>query len=201
MTALPPGLTQPDARSCGAASLVAARMLLDPGYAELITGGTHPRTGLALTGSVQERFGHEARAMHRRVTGVATLSGGVQLPWPRVLGTPPWAVVHQLSQTGGPALPPTSYDVHPTRVRPRGAAALVRAGLDAGRPVAIFVGNAWLPRHVVLAIGTSGDSVECYDPGRGRVVAASTEAFTERRLPFGRWSTPWFVVAPTFDCD
>ncbi|MCY7396372.1 MAG: hypothetical protein LH468_09525 [Nocardioides sp.] len=197
MTALPLGITQPDARSCGAASLVAARMLLDPTYAELVTAGAHPRTGFALAGgTVHERFGYETLAMHRRVTGAAVLGGGVQLPWPRMIGTPPWAVAHQLSRTGGPGLPPTPYDVSLVRLHPGASGPMVRAGLRTGRPVAVFVGDAWLPRHVVLSVGLSGDSVDCYDPARGRVVAAGTSAFAEQRLPFGRWTTAWFVVAP-----
>ena len=86
MTGLPLGIKQPDARSCGAASLVAARMLVDPEYAELVTGGAHPRTGFTLPGTVESRFAHETLAMHERVTGIATLGGGLQMPWPRVPG-------------------------------------------------------------------------------------------------------------------
>ena len=66
MTPLPRGLVQPDARSCGAASLVAARMLLDPAYAALVTTG--------------DRFAAETLGMHRRVTGAVALDGRLQLP-------------------------------------------------------------------------------------------------------------------------
>lgn len=196
MSTLPLGLVQPDGRSCGAASLVAARMLLDPDYAALVTDGTHPGTGLRLPGNTAERFGRETLAMHRRVTGAAVLGGGMQLPWPRVIGTPPWAVAHQLSATGGPDLAPAAYDVDVVRALPGDTGLLIRRGLAMGRPVAVFVGDVWLPRHVVLAVDATGDSVDCYDPARGRVVAASTRAFAERRLPFGRWTTAWFVVGP-----
>jgi len=196
MTGLPLGLVQPDGRSCGPASLVAARMLLDADYAALITTGVHPVTGTTLAGSTQERFGRETLAMHRRVTGAAVLGGGLQLPWPRVVGTPPWAVAHQLSATGGPGLAPAPYDVDVVRALPGDAGLLIRRGLGMGRPVAVFVGDAWLPRHVVLAVDATGDSIDCYDPARGRVIAASTLAFAEQRLPFGRWTTVWFVVGP-----
>ena len=40
--ASPGALVQPDQRSCGAAVLVVARMLLDRGYAELLATGRHP---------------------------------------------------------------------------------------------------------------------------------------------------------------
>jgi hypothetical protein len=196
MSVLPLGIKQPDARSCGAASLVAARMLVDPEYAELVTEGVHPRTRFALSGTAASRFAHETLAMHRRVTGVATLAGGLQVPWPRAVGTPPWAVEHQLSMTSGPGLPPTPYATLTVRGNADLAAPVVRAGLDSGRPVAVFVGDGWLPRHVVLAVDVTGDSIGCYDPARGRVVAAGTRAFAARQLPFGRWTTAWFVVAP-----
>lgn len=196
MTALPPGLVQPDGRSCGAACLVAARMLVDPDYATLVTSGTHPGTGMTVAGTTQERFGRETLAMHRRVTGAAVLGGGKQLPWPRVVGTPPWAVAHQLGATGGPGLDPTPYDMDVVRALPGDAGLLIRRGLGLRRPVAVFVGDRWLPRHVVLAVDATGDSIDCYDPARGRVVAASTRAFTDRRLPFGPWTHVWFVVSP-----
>lgn len=180
MTSLPAGLRQPDARSCGAASLVAARMLLDPAYAAHVTTAG---------------FAGEVLALHRRVTGTSTAAGRLQLPWPRVIGTPPWAVAHELAATGGPGLPPVPHAVH--TVRFGGApAARVRAGLATGRPVALYVGDRWLPRHVVLAVGTSGDSVRCYDPARGREVTIEPGAWAARRLPFGRWAQPWWVVAP-----
>ena len=62
-------LGQPDQRSCGAAALVVARALLDRGYAELLVSGRHPGTGLALPGSLADRFSHEALAMHAPGTG------------------------------------------------------------------------------------------------------------------------------------
>lgn len=178
---LPVGLVQPDARSCGAASLVAARMTLDPAYATRIVDG--------------DRFAAETLAMHRRVTGPATLDGRAQLPWPRMIGTPPWAVAHQLSATGGPTAAPTPYAVRLVRHTPHRAVDLLR-GAPADRPVALYVGDRWLPRHVVLVVGESGSGLSCYDPARGRIVSVEDRAFAETRLPFGRWTHAWFVVAP-----
>ena len=40
--------------------------------------------------------------MHRRTTGLVSLSGRLQAPWPRALGTPPWAIAGQLSASRGP---------------------------------------------------------------------------------------------------
>ncbi len=76
MTAFLDGLRQPDQRSCGAAVLVAAQMLHDPAYAELVLAGRHPRTGYALAGgTAQERFAAECTAMLRRATGAVDVRG------------------------------------------------------------------------------------------------------------------------------
>ena len=82
-------LRQPDARSCGAASLVMARSITDPAYAELLVAGVHPFTGHRLPGTIQERFAAEVLAMHRRTTGPVDVRGAAQLPWPQRYGTPP----------------------------------------------------------------------------------------------------------------
>ena len=78
-------LVQPDRVSCGATCLVVARMIEDHAYGEYI--GAAP--------SVADRFRAEVLAMHRRVTAPAD-GGRLQVPWPRALGTPPWAVARQL---------------------------------------------------------------------------------------------------------
>ena len=190
-------LVQPDQRSCGAAALVVARALLDRGYAELLMSGRHPGTGLALPGSLTDRFRHEAQAMHARVTGPVDAAGRLQVPWPRVLGTPPWAVARQLSATGrsvaAGGLPRVDHRVVPAW--PDRAALLDRilAATAEGRPVPVYVGNRWAPRHVVLFLGGSagrGDGLRCYDPARGWVVDLDRRAFV--RGPLG----PGFAVLP-----
>jgi hypothetical protein len=198
-------LVQPDRRSCGASVLVVARMVLDRGYAELVASGRHPVTGFELPGSRADRFRGEALAMHRRVTGLVDVHGRLQLPWPRALGTPPWAVARQLSATGRPA--------------PRHAVVTLRAGRGAvfdrivaataaGRPVPVYVGNRWAPRHVALFLGGDPgggpggspgrvDRLRCYDPASGRVVDVEREAFVRGRLGLSGWDRPWCAVLPS----
>ena len=68
-----------------------------------------------------------------------------------------------------------------------------------GRPVPVYVGNRWAPRHVVLFLGGSagrGDGLRCYDPARGWVVDVDRRAFVRGRLGLGRWDRPWFAVLP-----
>ena len=49
-----------------------------------------------------ERFAADVLAMHRRATS-ATSRGRLQVPWPRALGTPPWAVARELCRRHGAA--------------------------------------------------------------------------------------------------
>jgi hypothetical protein len=171
----PDGLRQPDRRSCGAACLVVAHALRHPGYADRI------RTPAG--------FRDEVLAMHRRVTSPVDVSGRVQLPWPPALGTPPWAVERQLEGTSG--VP------HRTRVilgsdHTPAYEALVAGGL----PAALYVGQAWLPRHVVLVLEAATDALRVYEPSGGRVERVTRERFTGARLGLAGWDVPWFVVAP-----
>jgi hypothetical protein len=160
-----PALRQPDQRSCGPSCLVVARMLRDPAYATLTS----------------HDFGAEVLATHRRVTGSRPAAGALQLPWPRALGTPPWAVARELARLTG-----TTYRWPLVRGRAGSVPERVLAGLELGLPVVTYVGSTWLPRHVLLAVRADDDGrPEYYDPARGELVPASA-----------RWSVPWFVVAP-----
>ena len=190
-------LVQPDQRSCGASVLVVARMLLDRGYAELVAIGRHPVTGFELPGTRTDRFRHEVLAMHRRVTGAVDVGGRPQLPWPRALGTPPWAVARQLSATGRPEVGQAVVPVHGGRgeVFDR-----IVAAVATGRPVPVYVGNRVAPRHVVLFVDLAPGRVDrllCYDPACGRVVEVEREAFVRGRLRLAGWDRPWFAVLPS----
>lgn len=180
-------LAQPDHRSCGAAVLVVARALGDEGYAELLVTGRHPRTGWSMPGGLADRFRQEVLALHRRVTGPVDVGGRLQLPWPRVIGTPPWAVAGQL----GAAY--TTRPVLPHR-RERCYAAVLTA-LARQRPVVLFVGSRRLPRHVVLVLAGDERRLVVYDPGHGRVVEVPRDSFARAQLRVSGWDVPWFVVA------
>lgn len=181
-------LRQPDARSCGAASLVLARALRDEGYARLLVDGVHPVTGWGIHGATGDRFRAETLAMHRRVTGPVDVFGRLQLPWPQAFGTPPWAVAHQLST------PRLRYSWRPT-LAGLPALAITRA-VTAGRPVPLYVGNLWSPRHVVLVVAADDDRLRVYDPAEGHTGTLSGADLAQGRLPFGRWSRAWFAVLP-----
>ncbi|WP_322936903.1 hypothetical protein [Nocardioides bizhenqiangii] len=166
----PAALKQPDARSCGAASVVAARVLL--------TSWRPDDPGTAI------------RSEHRRLTSSHSHRERFQVPWPRRLGTPPWAVANALTALTGERIatvnarprPGLGYDVLVEQVRTR--------------PVGVYVGNRWLPRHVVLAIAAADDgaAVRVFDPARGDLVAVPRERWQTHRVGAGRWSHLWFVL-------
>lgn len=194
--ALGQGLIQPDARSCGAAVLVFSRMLHDASYAELIATGHHPITHWEIPGDTQQRFQSETLGMHRRATRAVTVNERLQLPWPRALGTPPWALAGQMSGRHGSGNG-GEYAVRPAPLWDRGDVFdEVLAAVINDHTVPIVVGDRWLPRHVVLAIVGTTDFMRVYDPATGGVRTITREEFTGGHLPFGRWHRCWATVVP-----
>ncbi len=174
-------LVQPDDRSCGAAVAVACRMIADPAWASTLLDDPN-------------RFTLEVLAAHRRLTGSRALGGSLQLPWPRALGTPPWALVNELR--AGTGVPHQVRMVLPHRR----ASTLerVRRHLTGGAPVPLFLGNRHLPRHVVLLTGAPGaEQFEAYDPAVGGPVRFDAADFVAGQLRVAGWSTPWFTIEPT----
>lgn len=174
---------QPDTRSCGAAVLVLARAVTDDGYAGLL--GAAGR-GLAGRAPGASRWLTEVQGMHRRSTSLADAAGRLQLPWPRLLGTPPWAVARALSAWG---------PRHVVRRAP-GALPALTAALAAGRPVPLYVGSRWLPRHVVLALRVGEHAVWAYDPASGQVLPLLLDDLRRRRVAVAGWSRWWWAVVP-----
>ena len=181
-------LRQPDATTCGAAVLVMARSISDPGYAELLATGLHPLTGYRLPGAIQERFAAEALAMHRRTTSSVDVRGAAQLPWPQKYGTPPWAVARQLSGSTG-----TPWQAKAISPWGRSGALKEIRSAAARQAVPLFVGSRWIPRHVVLVLDAG---LRVYEPSSGRVVTITADDFVQARLSLAGWSNPWFSVLP-----
>jgi hypothetical protein len=166
----PAALQQPDGFSCGAATVLAARMLLDP--------GSRPA-------DVEQ----EVVALHRRLTSTHSLRDRFQLPWPRVLGTPPWAVANALTAFTGERV----ATVH-TRPRPT-VGYEVLAEQARTRPVAVYLGSRWLPRHVVLAFAATADgAVRLFDPAHGRLHSVPRDRWVAHDVRVAGWTHSWFVV-------
>lgn len=173
-----PRLHQPDRRSCGAAALVMARRLADPHYADLVTD--------------QPSFAHEVTTLHRRLCSLADATGGWQVPWLRAVGTAPWAVARDLRLVTG-----TRYATHVVRL---GGAWDLLAHATPAHPMAVYVGDRLLPRHVVLVTGvaTKIDDAHAttYEPSSGLLVDVPREHWEQGRVRLAGWTKPWLVVAP-----
>lgn len=177
---------QPNQVACGATCLVVARALKDAGYAELLMTGRHPRTGYELDGDPGDRFAAEVRRTHRRITSPVDLSGRWQPPWPRRLGTPPWAIARELSaghtrywaRSGGHAVVSTlAFEL------PR-------------RPAPLYIGTRRAPRHVVLAVDVDVDTVVIYEPSAGELVPVPLDELHDGRIPLAGWSRWWWAILP-----
>lgn len=168
-------LQQPDRRSCGAASLVMARRFAHARYGELVTD--------------QPTFAREVTTLHRRVTSLSDTAGGWQVPWPRAVGTPPWAVARDLRLVTG-----VPYAVHVVRLG--GTWSRLRDATGE-HPVAVFVGDRLLPRHVVLVTGVDGPHARTYEPASGLVLDVPRDGWEHGPLRLAGWDRPWLVVAPT----
>lgn len=169
-------LVQPDRVSCGATCLVVARMIEDYAYGEYV--GSAP--------SVPDRFRAEVLAMHQRVTGLVN-DGRPQLPWPRALGTPPWAIARQLGDR----------DVRWIRTSPASGYDAVVAATRERKPVPVYIGSTWLPRHVVLALGEEGDRLRFFEPASGRLMDVGREEFRRSRVGLAGWDQAWWAVLPS----
>lgn len=195
-----PAPRQQSSTSCGAACLTVARMLVDAPFARWVVSGTgHPVLG-AEGSTEQQRFASWEATVRRRTNGWRRPGGGVDLPWPPQLGTPPWGVRHELEH--GASRVGTRYETAVVRHLDAGAlralhARLLELVVD-GEPAALYVGDRWLPRHVTLVMPSQhAGRLTVYDPGAGAVRSISAGAFSSRRLGLSGWQQPWLLVRPT----
>ncbi len=171
-------LTQPDRRSCGAASLIMARRLADPVYAARTRD--------------QVLFAREVTRLHRRLTSLVDSAGGWQVPWLRTIGTPPWAVARELRLATG-----ADYSIHTAHAPGAAWPHLQRASPQ--QPVAVYIGDRLCPRHVVLVVEVVDDGVWTYEPSSGVVMLLSRPRWHDGPLRVAGWDQPWLVVAPDGD--
>lgn len=190
------GWVQPDRTTCGSTCLVVARALGDAAYAGwLETGEVAGRPRDRRTPG--RRFADEVLATHVRTNGWADASGAVRWPWPRRLGTTPWALARELTATGGTTPAGTGHRVRAVSPRRRGEAYdVVARAVGHGHAIPLYVGNRLLPRHVVLAVDGDERGLVAYDPSSGHRVRVPREAFVRGDLRVAGWSEPWFAVLP-----
>lgn len=201
-------------RTCGPAVLTMLAAVGDPVLAlwlatgRLLPGPRAPELAGAPAGALRSLAGRPPSArfavlhevVHRRATRRA-VAGAV--PWPRQYGTPPWAVAASARFLGVRYTHAVVDDTVPARLDE--VLARVDAALDAGIPVPLFTGGdsgrgwqAAVPRHVVLAVGRSGDGLQVWEPSRGAVVRIGRAALAggAPHAAFGGWSHLAWAVLP-----
>ncbi|CAL8968115.1 hypothetical protein CELL_00172 [Cellulomonas sp. T2.31MG-18] len=204
-------LRQRSGTTCGSACLVTARALADPVYALWLLEGFDARTGRHAAVDLGERFAAAERVVHARTTALVLPDGRWQVPWPRALGTPPWAVATELTRIwagvrgGGVPVDGGAGPVARFRTRlvdpddegsRRTATEAVAAAVAGGRVAALFVGDGATPRHVTLAVGAEGPVLAVYEPGSGDVVQVPSAELVAGRTVLGSWDRLWAVVVP-----
>lgn len=199
--------------TCGAAVLTMLAALGDPLLAlwlasgRLVADERPPELAGAPT-AVLDRLGRVPAAarfatLHRVVHRRARIGAVAGLPWPRSLGTPPWALARSARYLGVRFGHTVLDDTAPAALE----TVLVRVGaaLDAGIPVPLYTGGdtsrGWataVPRHVVLALAARDDGLDVWEPGRGAVVHVDARALREggRHPAFGGWAHLAWAVLP-----
>ncbi len=193
------GPVQQSPVTCGAACLTVARMLVNPAFAHWIVTGEGSRGDAPAGATEDERFAAYERVVMSRTNGWVGAGRGLNVPWPRSLGTPPWGARRELEF--GASRRGTSYELRAVRpLRRRGLreahARLVDVVAD-GEPALLYLGNASLPRHVTLVLPGDGDRVlDVYDPATGQVTLLDEDRFAARALGIAGWDVPWIAVQP-----
>lgn len=209
-----PAPRQQSCTTCGSACLTVSRMLVDPAFAGWIRQGSgKDARGVGETGDRSEddevpdsrtpieRFAAYEQVVARRTNALVGAGGRWQPPWPRALGTPPWGAINELEY--GAADSEADFDLRWCRCTGRAGLektyAALRDRVRERRPALLYIGNAWLPRHVVLVLAAQGSGhgareLDVYEPSVGRVMDLPRESFVSRRLRLAGWDQPWGVV-------
>ena len=193
------GPVQQSPVTCGSACLTVARMLVDPVFASWVrTGEPHP-PGSPEGDTQAERFAAYERVVMRRTNGLFAGRHRLNAPWPRALGTPPWGARHELEY--GASRVGTRYLLDTLRGEDEyglveGFDTLVDVVAE-GEPALLYIGNALLPRHVVLVLPGDGDRMlDVYDPATGRVDHLRRDTVVQHRIGLSGWDVPWVAVRP-----
>lgn len=164
-------LRQRDGVTCGPAAAVLAGALLDPDY----------RTRLA----EPAWFDAEQGRIHRTVNWL----------WPRRLGTTPMGIAGAVSVHSARYGVRYRWRVFRGLVGRRDRLADVLRVVDAGWPVAMLVGR-FIPRHWVLIVEVSGETLRCYEPSSGEVRSVDVDAVRRSRLSGLGFPRPFAFVLP-----
>ena len=156
--------------------------------------------GIAALAAVVARMGRgtylsatpeEHRAFQEGLHRAAAMTG---VPWPRSLGTSPWALARLASKASG-----RPYRIH---LWSGLGCKVLHSAIANADDAFLYVGDSLVPRHVVAVLGlesAQGD-YRIFEPSSGRVVALARPALVNPHSPkrpeLGHWRRPILVVAP-----
>lgn len=127
----------------------------------------------------------------------------VGLPWPRALGTSPWALATLVTRATGRRYRIVAWNAG-------GASAAIRAW-EAGQDVLIYTGERAVPRHVVMLLGrgsalagpATSDKATIFEPGNGTLIqispaelAPTTWTGRAGKPHWGWWTRPLLAIVP-----
>lgn len=193
-------LRQLSPTTCGPAAVIIMRALVDPAYALWLTTGAHvapDREPDSLP--FEQRFRNQQTRVHAALTRRAV--GPV--PWPRLLGVPPWSLarfLNRFTSLSGARFGWALVDPgDPAAVR--GALGAVGRGRGLGLPVPLYLGRH-TERHVVLGLDLTADHLRLYDPAGGQVVDVARTDVVAGRVGVAGWNHVESVLVPTaLDAD
>lgn len=193
------GPTQQSNLTCGSASLTVSRMLVSTQFEKWIVDGIDGAGGPPDSRTEAERFAEHERAVMSRTNGIRGAGGGFNVPWPHAWGTPPWGAEKELEH--GAARAGAAYELRLVRLFSQDALREIHGNLGRlvreGLPALLYIGNAWVPRHVTLVLpGDRERELVVYDPATGAVTELDPARFASRTLGIAGWNVPWFTVQP-----
>lgn len=202
--------TQHSAVTCGATAILLMNAEYDQALARWLTGGRIPprlppeiaalRESELREPAVGRRFALAQDSTHRLLTRRAV----GRIGWPRALGTPPWMAA-RIARVPGVSYSHRAVDDRRPAVIDR-VLTMMLAATSAGIPVPFYSGgnlahrpSSAVPRHVLLALPTSGEQLRIFNPADARIHLVPADALRARTAPLaalGNWTSLAWTLIP-----
>lgn len=163
------------------------------------------RAGKAQGNAFAAYLNAEPHVVERIQTDLHRQAARIGAPWPRFLGTSPWALAALAGRATGGRYVVRSWGKQ-TRAR-------VDTAVSEGADVFIYVGGdgrpatRLIPRHVVVILGSDStrDHYGVFEPSTGRVMMVPRDSIGDiepaRKPHWGNWNRPLLAVVPQSETD